>query len=261
MARAQPNEKQAEKPAEKPADRPSVIRETDDEARALARQLVRGARFASLAVLDPATGFPFASRILIATDHDGVPAILVSALSAHTTALKADPRASLLCGEPGKGDPLAHPRVTLQCRAARVAPESADRARLRERFLARHPKAKLYIDFPDFSFFRLIPVSASLNGGFGRAYLLEGEEFMIRGDLSESLAGEEMSAIGTVLADQPDAAERLARHLKAESGKDWRIAGLDAAGVDLAAGDQLLRYDFGTTLQSMGDILLNIRKI
>ncbi|GAH59469.1 unnamed protein product, partial [marine sediment metagenome] len=30
-------------------------------------------------------------------------------------------------------------------------------ARARERFLARHPKAKLYADFPDFGFFALAP--------------------------------------------------------------------------------------------------------
>lgn len=242
-------------------DKPSVIRETDDEARQLARVLVRGARHASLAVLDPETGFPFASRILLGTDQDGVPAILVSALSAHTTALRADPRASLLCGEPGKGDPLAHPRLTLQCRAEEVPRDTTARARLRSRFLARHPKAKLYIDFPDFTFFRLAPVSASLNGGFGRAYLLEGETFVIDGPLSAVMAEDELSAIETLLAEIPDAPARVAGALKADPEKDWRIAGLDAAGIDLLAGDQLIRYEFGTAAQSLGDFALNIRKI
>jgi putative heme iron utilization protein len=45
-------------------------------------------------------------------------------------------------------------------------------ARIRTRFLNRHAKAKLYIDFPDFRFFRLDSAIASLNGGFGRAYIL-----------------------------------------------------------------------------------------
>ena len=77
---------------------------------------------ASLAVLEPRHGHPLASRVGVATDADGAPLILVSHLSAHTPAMLADPRCSLLVGEPGKGDPLAHPRVTLVCRAERLEP-------------------------------------------------------------------------------------------------------------------------------------------
>jgi hypothetical protein len=33
--------------------------------------------------------------------------------------------------------------------------------------------------FPDFTFFRMVPVSASLNGGFGKAYVLEASDFVI----------------------------------------------------------------------------------
>jgi putative heme iron utilization protein len=59
-----------------------------------------------------------------------------------------DPRASILLAESGKGDPLAHPRLTVIGRLERC-PDP----RVRERFLARHPKARLYADFVDFSFF------------------------------------------------------------------------------------------------------------
>ena len=138
-------------------DKPSVLRETDDEARRLARVLLRSARSCALAVLEPETGTPFASRTLTGTDTDGTPVILVSALSVHTQALRADPRASLLAGEPGKGDPLAHPRLTVICAAEEIARGSDAHAGLRERFVRRHPKAKLYVDFPDFAFFRLVP--------------------------------------------------------------------------------------------------------
>ena len=157
-------------------DKASVIRETDDEARDLARKLFREAEFVALAVLDPETGFPFVSRVLMVTDHDGAGAILVSGLSAHTRALLADQRASVLAGEPGKGDPLAHPRITVQCTAETVERDSDTHGRLRELFLQRHAKSKLYIDFPDFRFFRLVPRTASLNGGFGRAYILTGDD-------------------------------------------------------------------------------------
>ena len=73
------------------------------------------AGFAALAVNEPETGFPLASRVLIATDTDGAPVILISALSSHTRAIQRDGRVSLLTGEPGKGDPMAHPRMTTRC--------------------------------------------------------------------------------------------------------------------------------------------------
>jgi hypothetical protein len=162
------------------SDKPSVIRETNEEARKLARSLLRSAGYAALAVIDPDNGFPAASRVLLATDIDGVPVILVSALSAHTKALSQDVRASLLVGEPGKGDPLAHPRMTIQCEACRVDHATTVHDRIRTRFLDRHPKSKQYIDFSDFSFYRLRPISVNLNGGFGQAYRLSGDDLETR---------------------------------------------------------------------------------
>src|SRR5688572_13428223 len=137
------------------ADEPKkdVLRPTDAEAIRLARTLLRAARYGALAVLEPATGVPLASRVALATDHDGAPLILVSALSAHTGALIADPRCSLLVGEPGRGDPLAHPRMTLVCRAEKLERGTPEQARAERRFLSRHPKAALYAGFGDFSYF------------------------------------------------------------------------------------------------------------
>lgn len=158
-------------------DKPAVIRDTDNEARDLARSLLTGASFASIGVLDPETGFPSVSRIILITTPDSTPVILASRLSAHTQGILNDPRCSLLVGEPAdKGDPLVHPRMTVQCVAEQVQRDSEDHSALREAFLARHPKSKLYIDFPDFSFFRLTPQKAALNGGFGRAFWLTPED-------------------------------------------------------------------------------------
>ncbi|HWU64572.1 MAG TPA: pyridoxamine 5'-phosphate oxidase family protein, partial [Ensifer sp.] len=160
-------------------DGPKVLRDTDDEARNQARELIVTARFAAIAVIDPETGYPNSSRVLTATDGASRPVILASRLAAHTKALLADPRCSLLFGEPGKGDPLAWPRISLQCDALAVAADDPERSHLRARFLRRHPKAALYVDFPDFLFFRLRPVVGSLNGGFGRAYALAEEDFRL----------------------------------------------------------------------------------
>ncbi|WP_313664878.1 HugZ family protein [Shinella sp.] len=225
-------------------DKPSVLRETDDEARHLARTLLRSARSCALAVLEPETGAPFASRTLTGTDTDGTPVILVSALSVHTTALRADPRASLLAGEPGKGDPLAYARLTVLCEAEEVSRESEARVALRERFVRRHPKAKLYIDFPDFAFFRLVPQRALLNGGFGKAFVLTADDLLIRSPARAALAAMEQGAIDHMNSDHAEAAGLYAAHYCGAKEGNWRIVGLDAAGVDLASGDQLKRLEF-----------------
>lgn len=149
------------------------IRPTDDEARHLARELLAEARFGALAVIDPDSGAPMVTRVAVGQDDDAVPVLLISDLSQHTAALRANPTCSLLVGEPGaKGDPLTHPRLTVQAKARFLRQGEADYSDLRVRYLTTHPKAKLYIDFADFSFARLVPIGAFLNGGFGKAYRL-----------------------------------------------------------------------------------------
>ena len=82
---------------------------------------------------------------------------------------------------PGKGDPLAHPRLTIACRAAKLVRGEADHERARRRYLNRNPKAELYAGLGDFSMFRLEPERGSLNGGFGRAYLLSRKDLLAAG--------------------------------------------------------------------------------
>ena len=156
---------------------PSPIRPTDDEARALARALLDTAAFGALGVRDPETGAPMVTRIAVTTAPDGVPLTLISDLSQHTRALRSDPVCSLLVGEPGpKGDPLTHARLTVQSRAVFIDRSGSLHEGLRDHYLAQQPKAKLYIDFGDFSLVRLEPTGAFLNGGFGKAFVLTPED-------------------------------------------------------------------------------------
>ncbi|RUU96754.1 HugZ family protein [Mesorhizobium sp. M6A.T.Cr.TU.017.01.1.1] len=227
-----------------------VIRETDAEAIRLAKTLIRRARFGALAVIEPGTGSPLASRVGVATDIDGTPLILVSMLSAHTGAILADPRCSLLVGEPGKGDPLAHPRLTLVCRAARLERGSDEHARAERRYLNRNPKAKLYAGLGDFSVFRLEPERASLNGGFGKAYLLERTDLVMTAPIVEELAAGEQSALDHMNADHGDA---IAVYAKA-AGDGWIITGFDADGMDLALGDDVCRVFFPEPLRTAREL-------
>lgn len=240
-------------------DKPQVIRDTDDDARRQARILLRGARFAAIGVIEPETGFPFVSRVLLGMDTDGAAVILVSGLSAHTTALLADPRASLLTGEPAKGDPLAHPRLTLQCTAESVERDSPTHMRLRSRFLARHPKSQLYIDFPDFRFFRLNPERASLNGGFGRAYHLSSADFFIP-KMDDDLLGDEEARLRDLGGLHPDLASHIAMTIYGATEGGWRISAIDSHGLDIVFKDLLIRHEFVTPITKTEDLLLELPK-
>jgi hypothetical protein len=103
-------------------------------------------------------------------------------------------------------------------------------ARIRERFIRRHPKSQLYVDFPDFAFFRLTPIKASMNGGFGRAYVLTGEDLMIRSPAIDDLAAMESGAIDHMNSDHSDAASKYAALYCKAKGTGWRICGLMPAG-------------------------------
>lgn len=231
-----------------------IIRKTDAEAVRLAKTLIRGARFGALAVIEPGTGAPLASRVGVATDIDGAPLILVSMLSAHTGAILADPRCSLLVGEPAKGDPLAHPRITLVCQALRLERGSAGHARAERRYLNRNPKAKLYAALGDFSIFRLEPERASLNGGFGKAYLLDRTDLVTTGPIVEELAAGEQSALDHMNADHLDAIAIYAHHFAKAEGDGWIATGFDAEGMDLASGDALCRVFFAEPLKAAREL-------
>ena len=148
------------------------VQAADAEARALAQTLLQ-AQHAALAWSDPTTGHPSISRIAFGLCPDGLPMTLISGLAPHLAALRADPRCSVMLGEVGvKGDPLTHPRLMIRASASFVATGDPARPTIRAHWLKGHPKAALYIDFPDFAFVRLIPESALLNGGFARAFRL-----------------------------------------------------------------------------------------
>ena len=150
----------------------------------VAAQLMLDQGAATLATLEIGTGFPMASLVTMALDEDGVPLIFVSDLSAHTRNLKDDPRFSLLLARTGKGDPLAHPRVTLLGQAEVTSSKTA-----KDRFMTQNPKARLYQDFLDFSLWRLVPERLHLNGGFGKAHSGPAQPVLQRVRADNALSG------------------------------------------------------------------------
>lgn len=154
-----------------PKKKINPIRETDDTARAQARELLDKAIFASIAVLEPNNGYPLVSRIAVMVDEESTPIFLASDLSGHSKALVDDDRASIMFGEPpDKGDPLAFPRVTVVGRVKKISRQDTCYFEMREAWLIKHPKSKLYIDFGDFNFYKMNVERVALNGGFGKAF-------------------------------------------------------------------------------------------
>ena len=161
------------------AKRPDPVAPADDEGRALAHRLLR-ANHAALAYLDAESHAPGISRIAFGLSATGHPMTLISALAPHFEGLQACADcAVMLADEATKGDPLTHPRLMIRAQARFIAPDDPDRAQMRDHWLASHPKSALYIDFADFAFVVLSPVSGLLNGGFARAYRLSAQDLMM----------------------------------------------------------------------------------
>ncbi|PKP67608.1 MAG: pyridoxamine 5'-phosphate oxidase, partial [Alphaproteobacteria bacterium HGW-Alphaproteobacteria-5] len=188
-------------------------------------------------------------------DIDGTLFFPASGLSAHTRALAQDPRCSLLIGEPGKGDPLAHPRLSLVASAARVEKAGETHARLRRRYLARHPKSEIYLDLPDFAFYRLDCERAFLNGGFGKAFdLAAGDMFLPRDALAAELAKAEQGIVAHMNEDHAGAVGLYATVLAKAGPGHWRLVSIDPRGLDLAAGQRLIRLNFEKPLTVAAEI-------
>lgn len=214
-----------------------------DTPAATARRVMRGADRATLAT--SYGGWPFASLVLVALDHDASPLLLMSDLAEHAKNIKANERVSLLFdGTAGLDDPLTGPRVTVlgEARTVEDAPHEA-------RFLRRHPAAELYAGFSDFQLYRVSVTRAHLVAGFGRIHWIEGRELLLPaagfrpGEDGERLAV--LNADGTLMMS-------LTRRLGLV-GEGWHLTGIDLEGADLRCGGLVARLDFEapvTTLDS-----------
>ena len=184
---------------------------------------------ASLATIAAGSGYPYASLITVATEASGAPVFLISRLAQHTKNLAQDPRASILFdGTGAAGDPLQGARVTLYGKAEKTGEEAA-----RRRFLARHPEAAFYADFPDFAFWRLEVEGAHYIGGFGRIVDLSPAELLVPTEGAEELLAAEPGIIEHMNEDHADAVRLYATRLAGAPEGFWRMSGIDPEGCDL----------------------------
>ncbi|MFZ5677908.1 MAG: HugZ family protein [Pseudomonadota bacterium] len=212
-----------------------------------ARQLLRRARTAALGTsnLDPRG--PYISLANIATDGAGYPVIFISKLAWHTRNVLADPSGSIMVSEiPAEGDALTGPRVTVM-----GAFQPVPAADIAERYAEHHPAARFYLDFPDFSFWRLIPQKIHAVAGFGRIETMEPDEVFLPESTAAAVMAGAPSAIAHMNADHADAVELYATRLLAAGPGNWRITAIDPDGAHLGLGDKVLRLAFDEPVSSL----------
>jgi putative heme iron utilization protein len=214
----------------------------DFDAAGLARSLLRRSRQGALATLMANCGDPYCSLVNVASHADGSPILLISRLALHTKNILADARVSLMLDERVQGDPLEGSRIMLAGRAEEAKGDEA--AILRRRYLNVHPSAEVFVNFKDFSFFRVQPTAAHLVAGFGRIVDLKPEQFLTDISDAASLLEAEQGAIDHMNADHRDAMNLYATRLLGAEPADWRCTGCDPEGIDMQAGPTTLRLDF-----------------
>ncbi len=214
----------------------------DFDAARLARSLLRRSRQGALATLMVRSGDPYCSLVNVASHPDGSPILLISRLALHTRNILGDARVSLMLDERAEGDPLEGSRIMLAGRAAEAKPD--DLEVLRRRYLNTHPSAEAFVNFKDFSFFRIRPLAAHLVAGFGRIVDLKPEQFLTEIADAGALLDAEQGAVEHMNEDHRDAIHLYATKLLGADLADWRCTGCDPDGIDMQAETATLRLDF-----------------
>jgi heme iron utilization protein len=231
----------------------NVMQPTDDfNASRLARSLLRRSRQGALATLMAGSGDPYCSLVNVASHADASPILLISRLALHTRNVLGDNRVSLMLDERVAGDPLEGARIMLAGRAEEAAGDDA--VLLRRRYLNAHPSAEAFVDFKDFSFFRIVPLGAHLVAGFGRIIDLKPEQFLTDIGDAEALLEAEQGAIEHMNDDHREAMNLYATKLLGADSADWCCTGCDPDGMDMQAGTTTLRLDFPERVTSATEL-------
>jgi hypothetical protein len=160
-------------------------------------------------------------------DDHGRPIFLISTMAMHTQNLQADPHASLLVTQQDtEGEPLGASRVTLLGNVLPVPkPELAEARKL---YLQRHVNSKYWVDFEDFSFYRMDVVDLYYVGGFGVMGWVSASDY----DRSQPdpLADAMAEIIQHMNADHKDALVLLAREFSRVDSEEATMMAVDRLG-------------------------------
>ena len=207
------------------SDQPTIPEPSFSER---ARTLLYLGRIGSLSTLSrKQPGFPFGSVMPYGLDDQGRPIFLISTMAMHTQNLQADPRASLLVTQDnGDGDPLGASRVTLLGNVLPLAVSEV--AEARKLYLARYANSKYWVDFEDFSFYRMDVVDVYYVGGFGVMGWISASEY--GGSQPDPLADSMAEIIQHMNADHKDALVLLAREFARIESQEATMTAVDRLG-------------------------------
>jgi putative heme iron utilization protein len=193
-----------------------------------ARTLMYLGRIGSLSTLSrKQPGFPFGSVMPYGLDDHGRPIFLISTMAMHTQNLQADPRASLLVTQDDAGgDPLGASRVALVGNAQSI-PQS-EVAEARKLYLERYANSKYWVDFEDFSFYRMDVVDVYYVGGFGVMGWVSASEYSH--SQADPLADSMAEIIQHMNADHKDALVLLAREFGRIESEEATMTAVDRLG-------------------------------
>ncbi|MGW8247108.1 MAG: HugZ family pyridoxamine 5'-phosphate oxidase [Acidiferrobacterales bacterium] len=128
-----------------------------------------------LATID-GDGLALASQTPYALDEAGNFLILVSGLAEHGKTLRSAEAVNVMLmeDENGLANPFARERLNFTCKVEMLEPGSEGRTNGEQLLLQRFGKfVQTLIQLPDFTMFRLSPVSGRYVAGFGAAYAIE----------------------------------------------------------------------------------------
>ena len=175
-------------------------------------------------------GFPFGSVMPYGLDGRGRPIFLISTMAMHTQNLQADARASLLVTQPdASGDPLGASRVTVMGNALAIPkPEVADARKL---YLERYENSKYWVDFEDFTFYRMDVLDVYYVGGFGVMGWVQAPDYDIA--KPDPLADGAAGIIDHMNADHKDALILLARVFAGIEAQEAAMTAVDRLGFQV----------------------------
>jgi len=175
-------------------------------------------------------GFPFGSVMPFALDDRGRPIFLISTMAMHTQNLRADPRASLLIAqEDSGGDPLGASRVTLVGNVLLIPPSEMPDAR--QLYLDRHANSRYWVDFEDFSFYRMDVVDVYYVGGFGVMGWVPASEY--DSSRPDPLADSTAEIMEHMNSDHKDALVLLAREFAHIESQEATMTAVDRLGFHI----------------------------
>ncbi len=203
------------------------------------RTLIHLSRIGSLSTLSQKhPGWPFGSMMPYVLDERGSPILLISTMAMHTKNIIRDPRASLFVTQNDSAvDPLDNSRVTLMGKVLKVQGKEVENAR--KLYLSRYENSKYWVDFDDFSFFRMDIIDVYFVGGFGAMGWITAEEYYAAE--ADPLAEFAPGIIRHMNEDHADSLPLLAKVFGRAEADEAIMTSVDRLGfqVRLKSGDRI----------------------